>query len=183
MPVDRTADRADVHLLMWLHLTPTQLAVSYEGLVFIDFFWRQLWKIDDFSVVHDVADLFPATGASRVVSPPSDQTGHAKAVSTFELSKLLFGVWQANSTFFSCAFGHFDDLLHSPCDSRVDGRFCLLGRCINGLVLAGFSRALFGTAACLPLRQNSLMLVWWISAVHLLGSWAEWENLLWVRSF
>lgn len=183
MPVHWTADRADVHLLMWLHFAPTQLAVSYEWLVFIDFLWRQFWKFDDFSVVHDVADLFPAAGASRMVPPPSYQTGHAKAVLTFKQSKLLFGVWEANGTFFSCAFSHFNDLLHPPCDSRIDGGFSPLGRCISGLILAGFGRALFGAAACLPLRHNSLFVFWWLSAKHLLGCWAEWENLLWACSF
>lgn len=183
MPVDRTADGADVHLLMWLHLAPAQFAVSYEGLVFINLFWRYFWKIDDFSIVHDIVNLFPTARASRMMSPPFDQTWHTKAMSTFKWSKLLFCVWETNGTLFSCTFCHFDDPLHPPCDSRVNGRFSPLGRFISGLILADFSRALFGTTACLPLRWNSLSLVWWAWMVHFFRCWAEWENLLWLAHF
>ena len=89
MPVNRAANSANVHLLVWLHLAPTQLTMSYERLVFVDLLWRQFRKVNYLAFVKDEADLLPAARASRVMSPPCDQAGHAKTMPAFQRSKLL----------------------------------------------------------------------------------------------
>jgi hypothetical protein len=70
MPINRTTHCANVHLLVWLNFSPAELAVSNEGLIFIDLLGRQLAKVDDFPLVNYIHYLFSATGTGRMMPPP-----------------------------------------------------------------------------------------------------------------
>ena len=62
MPVDRPADRADVHGLVRLDLAPAELAVGDEGLVLVDLLGRQVGERDGPAVADDEVDFLPEQG-------------------------------------------------------------------------------------------------------------------------
>ena len=122
MPVDRPADRADVHGLVRLDLAPAELAVGDEGLVLVDLLGRQVGERDGPAVADDEVDFLPAARTCGMVAPPSGQAGHAELMAALEPAEVLLGHCQANG-----ALGRgglrFLDLLHPARHSGVDDVF------------------------------------------------------------
>ena len=120
MPVDRSANSTNVHFLMILDFSPAKLTMRDEGLMLVDLFWRQVIKVDNFSIIFDEHDFFSAARTSWMVSPPSDQARHAKTMPTLKGTEFFLRVGKTDGTFIDIGLGHLDDLLHSPCHSWID---------------------------------------------------------------
>jgi hypothetical protein len=104
---------------MILDFSPAKLTMRDEGLVLVDFFWRQVIKVDNFSIIFDEHDLFSAARTSWMVSPPSDEARHAKTMPTLKGAEFFLRVGKTDGTFIDIGLGHLNDLLHSPCHSWI----------------------------------------------------------------
>ena len=137
MPVDRSANSTNIHFLMILDFSPTKFTMRDEGLILVDFLWRQIMKIDNFSIIFDEHDLFSAARTCWMVSPPSDKARHAKTMPTLKDTKFLLRVRKTYGTFVDIWLSYLDDLLHSPCHSWIDQRLSSLWTCIHHSCIFG----------------------------------------------
>lgn len=127
MPVNRPANRANVHRLVRFDFSPAELAVGDEGLVLIDFLRRKVGKRDGPVLAGDEVDLLPAARTSGMMAPPSGQAGHAELMATLESAELVLGHCQANGALVRGGLCFLDDLLHPARHSRVDNVLSPLG--------------------------------------------------------